>query len=79
MSKSSYSFLMRCLRFDDRSKRDERRKQDRFAPIKKVLDAFIQHCWENYIPSEHVMVYEQLLAFRGRCISKMYKPKKPAK
>ena len=79
MSESRFSFLMRCLRFDDRATRAERRKQDRFAPIREVWDAFIQHFRVNYIPNEHVMVDEQLLAFRGRCVFKMYMPKKPAK
>ena len=79
MSESRFSFLMRCLKFDEETTREERKKLDRFSLIREVWDAFIQHCRENYTPGEDVTVDEQLLAFRGRCKFKMYMPKKPAK
>lgn len=79
MSKNRFEFLLNCLRFDDKSTREERKAQDKFAPIREIWDLFIQNCNKNYTPSEHVTIDEQLLGFRGRCPFKMYLPNKPDK
>lgn len=34
MSRERFDFLLNCLRFDDKSTRDERKAQDKFAPIR---------------------------------------------
>ena len=33
-------FLLRCLRFDSKSDREERKKNDRLAPIWEVFEMF---------------------------------------
>ena len=79
MSRDRFNFLLNCLRFDDKTTRLERRKSDRFAPIREIWDLFIHNCKTNYSLSQYSTLDEQLLAFRGRCPFKMYIPNKPAK
>lgn len=79
MSKNRFEFLVNCLRFDDKTTREERKKEDKFAAIRQIWDVFEGHCKENYTPSEYVTIDETLLGFRGRCPFKMYIPNKPDK
>ena len=81
MSLSRFNFLLRAIRFDDRSTREERVKQDKFATIRKLWDDFIAQWVKSYIRGPHVTVDERLIAFRGRCAFKMYPyiANKPAK
>lgn len=78
MTKARFKFLMSCLRFDDKSARLQI-VEDKFAPIRKIWEMFIQKCRENYTPGEYLTIDEQLLAFRGKCSFRMYIPNKPAK
>ena len=78
-SERRFVFIIRALRFDDPATRQARLKGDRFAHIRKVWDEVIRNCVINYKPGPHVTVDEQLLAFRGRCVFRMYIPNKPAK
>lgn len=79
MSERRFCFLLRCLCFDDSSTQLQRLSTDKFAPIRKIWDIFIDNCKEMYIPSENLTVDDQLLAFAGRCPFRMYIPNKPAK
>ncbi|KAK3894430.1 hypothetical protein Pcinc_001779 [Petrolisthes cinctipes] len=79
MSKGRFEFLISCLRFDNPETRDERKRQDKFAPVRKVWDEFIENCGRLYVPHENLTVDEQLLGFRGKCPFRMYIPNKPAK
>ncbi|KAH1016933.1 hypothetical protein HUJ05_007675 [Dendroctonus ponderosae] len=40
MSKQRFLFLLKHLRFDDRTTREERNKTDKLAPIREVFDIF---------------------------------------
>jgi hypothetical protein len=79
MSCERFEFLIKCLHFDDRSTREERKKTDKFAPIRNIWEIFIKQCRELYKPGSYVTIDEQLLAFKGRCPFRMYIPNKPAK
>lgn len=79
MSQIRFEFLNRCLRYDDPSTRDERRRNDKFAPIRNIFEIFIDNCRSMYSPGEHLTIDEQLLGFRGNCPFKMYIPSKPNK
>ena len=79
MSRDGFNFLINCLRFNDKSTRLERKKNDPFAPIREIWENFIQNCKACYNPSEFCTLDEQLLAFCGHCPFKMYIPNKPAK
>lgn len=75
-SRQRFTFLSTYLRFDDKNTRDE---NDRFAPIRKLWDIFIQNCKSNYTPSSQCTVDEQLLSFRGCCKFQVHMKDKPDK
>ena len=79
MSEARFSFLITCLRFDDHETREDRRREDKFAPIRTLWDMFIEYCGKLYTPHASLTVDEQLQAFRGKCPFRMYIPNKPAK
>ncbi|XP_066984701.1 piggyBac transposable element-derived protein 4-like [Macrobrachium rosenbergii] len=79
MSERRFCFLLRCLRFDDHATREQRKENDKFAPIRKVWDLFIAQCKSGYTPGAHITIDEQLLGFRGRCPFRMYICNKPAR
>lgn len=74
-----YKFLLSCLRFDDKSTRVERKRGDRFAPIREIWTDFIENCKKLYSPSQFCTIDEQLLGFRGRCPFRIYIKSKPDK
>lgn len=59
--------------------REKRRANDKFAPIRKIWDVFIDNCGKVYVPGENLTVDEQLMVFRGRGPFRIYIPSKPAK
>ncbi|XP_066259615.1 piggyBac transposable element-derived protein 4-like [Euwallacea similis] len=79
MSGEHFSFLINCLRFDDKGTKLERKKADSFAPIREIWDIFIAKYRNSYIPSSYLTIDEQLIGFRGRCPFRMYIPSKPCK
>lgn len=79
MSRDRYKELLRFLRFDDKSTREERRRSDKFAPIRELFEIFNEKCKSYWRLSEQVTIDETLRAFRGRCPFKIYNPMKPAK
>ena len=74
-----FLFLLRSIRFDDLSTRNEREKSDKLAAIRNVYDIFLGNCRNNYNHSEFTTIDEMLFAFRGRCGFVQYMPQKPAK
>ena len=79
MSLKRFRFLLRVLRFDDRTTRQERKTLDRLAPIREIFDKFVTNCQQCYYVGEDVTIDEKLEAFRGRCNFIQYIPSKPAK
>lgn len=79
MSSKRFLFLLRTIRFDDVHTRTQRRETDKLAPIRFVLDKFIDNCKNAYCLSEFVTIDEMLVPFRGRCGFIQYIPNKPAK
>ena len=79
MHRNRFTFILNCLRFDDKSTRNERKATDRFTHIREIWDLFIENCMNNYEAGSNVIIDEKLLSFRGRCIFKMYIPSEPDK
>lgn len=79
MSKNRFEVLLNCLRFDDASTRAERRCSDLAAPISQLFSILVQNCRAVCSIGSYACVDEMLVAFRGRCIFRMYMPKKPHK
>lgn len=70
MSYKRFLFLGRCLIFDDRETRVERRKIDKLAAIRTTFDFFLKNINKNYNLSEYTTIDEILPIeemFRGRC------------
>ncbi|CAF0970350.1 unnamed protein product [Rotaria sordida] len=76
MSSHRFKDLLRFLRFDDRQRRD---KSDRLAVIRFIFECFVKQLPRHFIPSENIIVGEQLVPFRVRCSFVQYMPKKQAK
>lgn len=79
MSRNRFQTLCKCLRFDSKHDREQRRERDKLAPIRDVHDKFAARCRAAYKPGINVCVDEQLVVFRGRCPFKVYIPSKPGK
>ena len=79
MSENRARLLLRALRFDDRRIREERKENDKLAPIREVYDLFLENCRSNFEPGTFITIDEQLIKFNGRASFKQYMPKKPAK
>lgn len=76
MSYKRFLFITRCLRFDDKKTRNERRKTDKLAAIRDFFGAFVDNCKSSFNLSEYTTIDEMLHPFRGRC---SFIPSKPAK
>lgn len=74
-----FKFLLRMLRFDDKTTRHARRATDKLAPIREIWQKFISNCTKNYTPASYCTIDEQILSFRGRCPFKVYNGSKPDK
>lgn len=79
MGKNRFRILLRGLRFDDITDREERKRTDKLAPIREVFDSFVEKCKANYEMGQYVTIDEMLEAFRGKCNFRQYIPSKPAK
>ena len=79
MSKHRFDFLIRILRFDDKTTRPARLVDDQFSPIRELFNTFNDECSSNFTLSEFVTIDETLRRFRGRCRFKLYMPQKPGK
>lgn len=79
MSEKRFHLLIRCIRFDDKSTRSDRRKLDNLAPIRELFDSFVKRCYESYSPGVNVTLDEMLEAFRGKCKFRQYISNKPDK
>lgn len=79
MGVNRFRFLLTCIRFDDKSTREARKKTDKLAPIREFFDSFIVNCNHFYCAGEQLTIDEKLEAYRGRCSFVQYIPNKPAK
>ncbi|KAJ8953480.1 hypothetical protein NQ318_023601 [Aromia moschata] len=79
MSYKRFLFITRCLRFDDKAPRDERRRTDKLAAIRQFFYPFVENCKSSFNLSQYTTIDEMLHPFRGRCRFVQYIPSKPAK
>ncbi|XP_031639747.1 piggyBac transposable element-derived protein 4-like, partial [Contarinia nasturtii] len=79
MSKKTFQYMSRVMRFDDVMNRRQQKSTDKFAPIRDLFDKWSELLPDFYNPSECVTVDEQLLGFRDRCKFRQYMPSKPEK
>lgn len=79
MSSQRFCFLMRNLRFDNFTDREQRREIDKLVAIRELFEIILHNFQTNFIPSEYLTIDEQLISFRGRCSFRQYIPSKPAR
>lgn len=73
MFRIRFAVLNIHLRFDDKSTRVVRIKNDRFAPIREIWEMFVTNCNEYYTPSNNCTLDEQLIRCKGKCPFKIYR------
>lgn len=53
MSNRRFQTLVHGIRFDDKTTRAQRKRQDNLGPIKHVFDQFVQQCEDAYSTSKY--------------------------
>lgn len=76
MSRNRFTDLIRHIRFGDRNERD---REDRFAPIRRVFTLIDASCRRHYTAGPVLTVDESIIPFRGRCRFRQYLPAKSSK
>ncbi|XP_065364356.1 uncharacterized protein LOC135957517 isoform X1 [Calliphora vicina] len=66
MSKKTFQYMNRVIRFDDVMSSRQRSSTDKFAPIREIFDKWSELLSDYFNPSECVTIDKQLLGFRGR-------------
>lgn len=79
MSRNRFHLLLSCLRFDNKNTRQERKAQDKLAPLREVFDIFVNKCKTNYSVGQNVTIDEMLTKFKGKCGFRQYVPNKLGK
>lgn len=79
MGLNRFKSILRFIRFDDKSKRSDRRKTDKLAPIRDLFNMIDLNLSRMYSPGPSLTIDEQLVPYRGRCPFKQYIPSKPDK
>ena len=79
MSRKRFEEIMRVLRFDVKSERQERLRSDKFALISEVWEEFVENCKRCYIPGENLCIDEQLFPTKARCRFTQFMANKPDK
>ncbi|CAF1447770.1 unnamed protein product, partial [Rotaria sordida] len=79
MSRNRFQQIISCIRFDDKTTREERRKTDKFASLREIWTDFQNNIRTCYAPGSFITINEQLLGFRGKCPFRQFIPKKPDK
>ncbi|GFR18307.1 uncharacterized protein TNCT_42171 [Trichonephila clavata] len=78
MSLETFCTMSRVIRFDNKSTCQERRKLDKLAVVRDILEKWIEILPKLYNLNLNITVEEQL-GFRDRCPFKQYVPSKPSK
>ncbi|GBP93750.1 hypothetical protein EVAR_51319_1 [Eumeta japonica] len=79
MSVQRFKFLMRHLRFDDLNTRDERKAVVKRAPVRELIEEFVQASQQCHFVGKYVTLDKMLDTFREKCTFRQYMPNKSAK
>ncbi|KOX74795.1 hypothetical protein WN51_00494, partial [Melipona quadrifasciata] len=64
MSRDRFVDILRYVRFDDHRTHEERKADDKLAPLRDVTNVFVKNCKDCYNTTETGYVNEQLVTFR---------------
>ena len=79
ISKNRMEVFLQNLTFDNKVTRRQRQETDKLAANREMWDLFEANLRRYYVPSDSLIVDEQLYSFRGYTPGRAYKPMKPAK
>jgi len=79
MVRNRFFQILRVIRFDDKTTRNQQRSIDKLAPIRCVFESIISIFQMAYTPNEHTTIDEQLVVFRGKCPFHVFIKSKPGK
>jgi hypothetical protein len=79
MSRNRFREIKKYIRFDCRTTREDRIKDDKFCMISWVLSRFVQNSQKAYIPEVSLTIDEQLFPTKARCRFTQFMPNKPDK
>ena len=79
MSRNRFREIMKYLRFDLRSSRSERLRDDKFALASEPWNRFIKNCITCFTPGQNITIDEQLFPTKARTPFTQYMPQKPDK
>jgi len=79
MSRNRFRQIKTFMRFDCRTTRSERIKDDKFCMTSQVLSRFVENSQKAYIPEVSLTVDEQLFPTKARCRFTQFMPNKPDK
>ena len=77
ISRDKFTWIRKCIRFDDK---DTRVQGDKEAPVKqlhKLLNDTFDLKFKHFLSGKQFTVDERIVKFRGRCGHKVYMPSKP--
>lgn len=77
MSRARFKLLVSCLGFDNKDKRAQKWKEDRFAAIRDFFEQFNLNCSSHLVPGPYMAIDETLYPSRGKIGFKDYNPMKP--
>lgn len=67
MSLKRFTFILSCLRFDDKDTRNDRKAAGHnLAPVDEIWYPFVENCQRFYSPSTNVTLDRHLLQFSGQ-------------
>ena len=81
MSYRRFTDILRALRFDDKSTRQQRITEtgNQGAAVHDIMELFVSKCRSSFNCGSSVTIDEQLISFHGKCRFRMYIPSKPGK
>jgi len=79
MSRNRFRQIKTFMRFDCRTTRSERIKDDKFCMMSRVLSRFVENSQKAYIPEVSLTVDVQLFPTKARCRFTQFMPNKPDK
>jgi len=79
MPRNRFRQIKKFIRFDCRTTRNERIKNDKFCMMSWVLSRFVENSQKSYVPEVSLTVDEQLFPTKARCRFTQFMPNKPDK
>lgn len=79
MPRNRFQLILRFVRFDDKTTRNARRENDKYAPLRALWETVTNNFTKCFFPKGSVTVDEQLFSTKSRCSFIQYMPQKPGK